>query len=135
MVSHDRSFLNNVVTSSLIFSGKGKVEEIIGGYDDWLATQSTPETPQKKEKSTPAQRKERPRKLSFKEKNELEELPGRIDNLETEQAELHAQMASPDLYKQGDGSRITTLKERLQTVEIELDEAYQRWDALDQIPE
>jgi ATP-binding cassette subfamily F protein uup len=71
LVSHDRSFLNNVVTSSLIFNGKGNVDEVIGGYDDWLATQAAPETPAKKEKSKPAQRKERPRKLSFKEKKEL----------------------------------------------------------------
>ncbi|MCD6582038.1 MAG: ATP-binding cassette domain-containing protein [Desulfuromusa sp.] len=135
LVSHDRSFLNNVVTSSLIFSGKGKVEEIIGGYDDWLATQSTPETPQKKEKNASAQRKERPRKLSFKEKKELEDLPERIDKLETEQSELHTQMASPDLYKQEDGSLVTTLKKHLQMVESELEEAYRRWDELDQIPE
>ncbi len=135
LVSHDRTFLNNVVTSSLVFDGNGGIKEIIGGYDDWLATRQQPETPQKKEKPKPAQRKQRPRKLSFKEKKELESLPEQIDSLETEQTELHEQMANPDIYKEGDGSQITNLKERLQRVEIELEEAYLRWDELDQIPE
>ncbi len=135
LVSHDRSFLNNVVTSSLIFNGKGKIEEVIGGYDDWLATKQQPETPQKKEKVKPSQRKERPRKLSFKEKKELESLPTQIDTLETEQTELHQRMANPDIYKEGNGSQVTALKERLQRVEIELEKAYVRWDELDQIQE
>ncbi|MDX2494701.1 MAG: ATP-binding cassette domain-containing protein [Desulfuromusa sp.] len=135
LVSHDRSFLNNVVTSSLIFSGDGDIEEVIGGYDDWLATQPIPQTTPKKEKTKPAPRKERPRKLSFKEKKELEDLPEQIDLLETEQAELHEKMADPDIYKEGDSALITTLKERLQTVEIDLEKAYLRWGELDQIPE
>jgi ATP-binding cassette subfamily F protein uup len=136
LVSHDRSFLNNVVTSSLIFDGSGKVEEIIGGYDDWLATQTPAELPvKKKEKGSPSRRKERPRKRTFKEKRELEELPGRIDALETEQDELHAKMADPDIYKEGDGSLITTMKNRLEEIEGELETAYQRWEELDQIPE
>ncbi len=135
LVSHDRSFLNNVVTSSLIFDGKGDVEEIIGGYDDWLATQSTVEPIAKKEKAKPAPRKERIRKLSFKEKKELEKLPEQIDELETEQAEIHEKLASPEIYKDGDSALITTLKERLQAIEIELEKTYLRWDELDQIPE
>ncbi len=135
LVSHDRSFLNNVVTSSLIFNGKGKVEEIIGGYDDWLATQATQETPEKKEKTKPAQRKERPRKLSFKEKKELNELPEQIDILEVEQAELHEKMANPGSYKDGGAPLMTGLKQRLEIVENELEKAYQRWEELDQIPE
>ena len=135
LVSHDRSFLNNVVTSSLVFDGKGQIEDIIGGYDDWLATQPIVETTPKKEKPKPVPRKERARKLSFKEKNELAELPQLIDVLETEQAELHAKMANPEIYKEGDSTLITTLQERLQTIEIELEEAYLRWGELDQIPE
>ncbi|MEA3363675.1 MAG: ATP-binding cassette domain-containing protein [Thermodesulfobacteriota bacterium] len=135
LVSHDRSFLNNVVTSSLIFNGDGEIEEVIGGYDDWLATQPIPQAAPKKEKTKSVPRKERPRKQSFKEKKELEELPKKIDVLESEQIELHEQMASPDLYKQEDGSLVTTLKKRLQTVEIELEGAYRRWEELDQIPE
>ena len=135
LVSHDRSFLNNVVTSSLIFDGSGKVEEVIGGYDDWLATQPEIIAPAKKEKLNPAPRKQRPRKLSFKEKQELEKLPQQIDALETEQAELHEKMADPTLYKEGDGTLITTMKERLAKIETTLEADYQRWEELDQIPE
>ena len=135
LVSHDRSFLNNVVTSSLIFAGNGQVEEIIGGYDDWLETQSTTSAQPKKEKAKPAQRKERPRKISFKEKKELEELPKRIDALESEQTEIHQQMSDPKIYKAGNGSLISGLKERLQTIEIEVEKAYQRWNELEQLPE
>jgi len=136
LVSHDRSFLNHVVTSSLIFDGSGKVEEIIGGYDDWLAMQAPANLPtKKKEKSPPARRKERPRKRSFKEKKELEELPGKIDALEAEQNKIHEKMADPDLYKEGDGSLIATMKSRLEEIEDELETAYQRWEELDQIPE
>ncbi|MCK4501645.1 MAG: ATP-binding cassette domain-containing protein [Desulfuromonadales bacterium] len=135
LVSHDRSFLNNVVTSSLVFSSNGHVDEIIGGYDDWLAAQPAPETAPKKVKPAPAKRKERVRKLSFKEKHELESLPAQIDMLESEQAEIHQQMANPDIYKEGDGTLIATMQTRLQTIEAELEIAYARWDELEQLPE
>ena len=134
LVSHDRSFLNNVVTSSLIFASNGHVEEMIGGYDDWLKTQATTPVPTKKEKGKPLQQKERPRKISFKERKELEELPKIIDTLESEQAEIHQQMANPKIYKAGDSSLISGLKERLQTIEIEVEEAYNRWNELEELP-
>lgn len=130
LVSHDRSFLNNVVTSSLVFDGSGTIEDIIGGYDDWQQLQQkTAEPVVKKEKPTP--RKERPRKLSFKEKRELEELPKQIEQLETEQAQLHETMADPNLYQQGDGSKVAGMQERLQTIESELELAYRRWEELE----
>jgi len=135
LVSHDRSFLNNVVTSSLIFDGSGTIEEIIGGYDDWQRQQQQAAKPvERKEKAKPV-RKERPRKLSFKEKRELEELPKRIEALETEQTELHETMADPNLYQQGDGAKITGMQERLQAIEAELEQCYQRWEELEQIPD
>lgn len=71
--------------------------------------------------------------MSFKEKKELAELPEQIDALETEQADLHEQMANPDIYKEGDGTLITTLNERLQNIETELEKTYLRWEELDQI--
>ncbi|WP_321368731.1 ATP-binding cassette domain-containing protein [uncultured Desulfuromusa sp.] len=135
LVSHDRSFLNNVVTSSLVFNGTGQVEEVIGGYDDWLATQPIAETAPKKEKQKQVRRKQRARKLSFKEKQELEALPEQIDALETEQADIHEKLADPEIYKEGDSSTITTLQQRLQAVEAELEKTYHRWDELDKIPE
>lgn len=136
LVSHDRSFLNNIVTSSLIFGGHGVVEEFIGGYEEWLATQEAekPAAKEKKEKPEPP-RKQRPRKLSFKEKRELEELPERIDQLETLQGQLHEQLADPELYKDADGGKITQLKEQLEQTEKDLAVAYARWEELDQIPE
>lgn len=135
LVSHDRTFLNNVVTSSLVFDGKGQIEEIIGGYDDWLATQKPAEIKPKEKSAKKPRKTERARKLSFKEKRELEELPERIDQLETEQADIHEQMADPENYKADSGSLIAELKERLQAIEEELQMAYLRWEELDQIPE
>lgn len=136
LVSHDRSFLNNVVTSSLIFSGNGEVEEIIGGYDDWLAlqTETTPATKANKIKPAPV-KKERPRKLSFKEKQELAALPEKIAGLESEQAALHRQIADPNVYKTNDPTKINSLKDRLQKLEAELETTYLRWEELEQIPE
>ena len=135
LVSHDRSFLDNIVTSSLIFSGQGEVEEFIGSYDDWLALQQSAAEPKKEKKAKPAPRQERPRKLSFKEKRELEELPERIDRLETEQQQLHEQLADSNLYKGNNGSKIIQLQEQLAATEAQLAEAYRRWEELDQIPE
>ncbi len=138
LVSHDRSFLNNIVTSSLVFTGRGKVEEIIGGYDDWRSGQKTLQAARKTagdNRNRPVRKKERPRRLSFKEKLELEELPDRIAAGEKEQAEIHAKMADPALYKEADGATINALKERLAALEAELEAAYRRWEELDQIPE
>ncbi|MBN2332409.1 MAG: ATP-binding cassette domain-containing protein [Deltaproteobacteria bacterium] len=135
LVSHDRSFLNDVVTSLLIFSGQGRVEEIIGGYDDWLTVKLAEEKPQRQEKRKPARQKERPRKLSFKEKHELEELPKKIETLELEQVDLHGKLADPTLYQQGDGALISRFQARLQQIEVELESVYQRWEELDRLTE
>ncbi len=121
LVSHDRSFLNNVVTSSLIFDGSGTIEDIIGGYDDWQQQQKiSAEQAAKKEKAKAVPRKERPKQ---------------IEKLETEQAQLHETMADPNLYQQGDGSKIAGMQERLSALESELETIYQRWEELEKIPE
>ncbi|MFO7813761.1 MAG: ATP-binding cassette domain-containing protein [Pelovirga sp.] len=136
LVSHDRSFINNLVTSSLVFTGNGKVEEIIGGYDDWLAQKPTPRVdPEQKAKTAAPVRKERPRKLSFKEKRELEELPLMIEQLEAEQTDLQTTLADPGLYQQGNNEKITAAQQRLEAVEKELETTYGRWQELEQIPE
>ena len=135
LVSHDRSFLNNLVTSSLIFHGGGRIEEVIGGYDDWLAQQQPPE-PSPKVKPRKEQRKSiRARKLSFNEKRELETLPNRIDQLESEQAKLHLTLAEPALYQEDDGAQVVKLNQRLKDIEQELEESYLRWQELEEIPE
>jgi ATP-binding cassette subfamily F protein uup len=138
LVSHDREFLNNVVTSTLVFEDGGTVTAYAGGYDDWLVQRPTPEAaaPKKEKKTQPEQRnrKARPRKLSFKEKTELESLPARIEALEAEQAELHRRMADPEFYKEA-GNAVAETTQRLEKIEAELEAAYGRWEALEAVAE
>ena len=133
LVSHDRALLNNVVTSTLAFEDDGQAYEYIGGYDDWLRqrrpTQTETQAVQPKRDKQRLQR-ERPKKLAYKEHRELEVLPEHIEQLETEQAELHQQLADPELYKQN-GSEVGTLKSRLTALEQKLEAAYARWEALE----
>jgi len=136
LVSHDRDFLNNVVTSTLVVGGDGQVREYVGGYDDWLRQAATEaEASAVADSGRPLQertrpQKERPRKLSFKEERELEALPDRIAALEQEQGKLHAQLADPDFYKSA-GTEIVTINGRLESLELELAQAYQRWEELE----
>jgi len=118
LVSHDRTFLNNLVTSTLAFSGNGDVQEYVGGYDDWMrqvqAEQAPTDSPKKqktKHKRTSSQTN-RPRKLKFAEKRELEELPARIEALDAELETLRSAMASPQFYQQ-DKDTIATAGARL----------------------
>jgi ATP-binding cassette subfamily F protein uup len=136
LVSHDRTFLNNVVTSTLVFEGEGRIGEYVGGYDDWLR-QRKPDVPAgaEKEKAPVRQEKQRPRqesrqKLSFKEQRELEALPRKIEVLEAEQKDLYRIMSDPSFYQQ-EGPEIVKVKARLESVDQELEEAYQRWEALE----
>ena len=136
LVSHDRDFLDNVVTSTLVFEGQGKMNEYVGGYDDWLRqaqqqpSKDTTPVPDKKALAKGAQRK--PAKLSYKDQRELDQLPARIEQLEAELEQIHQTMASAEFYKQ-DNQQITTTQDRLQQIEDELAEAYERWDALDKL--
>ena len=134
LVSHDREFLNNVVTSTLVLGGDGTVREFVGGYDDWLQQAAGEDSAsQAVEKGATVKgrpQKERARKLSFKDERELETLPERIAILEEEQTALHARLADPDFYKSA-GAGITQVNERLTSLELELTEAYSRWDELE----
>ena len=142
LVSHDRSFLDNVVTSTLVFEGDGKFGEYAGGYDDWERYQrqipEPPAEPQKGASAPPAQTRRAlkqdggPRKLTYKEQRELEGLPARIEALETEQTELHAKMGSADFYRQA-SEKITATLERLESIKRELEYAYQRWQELESV--
>ena len=136
LVSHDRAFLNNVVTSTLVFSGNGLVEEYAGGYDDWLMQRPQPQAPApaKPEKSgkKDAPQKAAHRKLSYKEERELEALPKRLEDLEKEKEELHWQLADPTLY-QKDKSAMPRTQKRLAELEQELKKAYGRWEALEAV--
>jgi len=133
LVSHDRDFLNQVVTSTIVFEGNGQVGEYIGGYDDWLRQRpvaSAEATP----KAAPRNRadKERPRKLTFRERQELEDLPQRIEQLESEQNDLHQKLADPALYRDS-GSEVSRLTTELQQLEQTLEMLLVRWEELESI--
>ena len=135
LVSHDRAFLDNVVTSVMVFEGDGVVNEYIGGYADWFAKAG--ETRKAEAGKAPAEelKKEKPKnapgkKLSFKEQRELEELPQRIEQLENRQKELTSQINAPDFYKQTQEKVAGKLAE-LAAVETDLEQAFSRWEALD----
>lgn len=137
LVSHDREFLNNVVSSTLVLTGNGIVRDYVGGYDDWLsqsasetlaATPAVAKAPQDK----PKRQAERSRKLSFKEERELEALPERIAALEEEQAGLHARLSDPDFYRNA-GSETAVINARLAELELELESAFLRWDELESL--
>lgn len=135
LVSHDRTFLNNVVTSSLVLEAGGHVKEYIGGYDDWLRQRPTPVAPtpppQQKKETRPRPKPNRPRKLSYQEKQELAALPERIEALEAEQETLYATMADPAFY-QTQGDRVPILQARLDAIAADLETAYARWETLEQ---
>ncbi len=140
MVSHDRAFLNNVVTSTLVFEDDG-LREYVGGFDDWQRqSQNRTPTPdrsvvnQKNKASEKAKtsKTEQPKKLSYKEKRELEKLPSTIEQLENQIADIHTQMGLPDFY-QKPGSEISKVQTNLTSLEKELSAAYLRWETLDQI--
>jgi ATP-binding cassette subfamily F protein uup len=137
LVSHDRTFLNNVVTSTIVLEGKGRLREFVGGYDDWLrqrgeekeASRTTPKEAKTKKIKPPKEKS----KLSFKETQEREELPGRIDKMEKAKAELLELLNSRDLYKTGNPSRVLDVNSRLAALEADLEAAYERWDQLEEM--
>lgn len=137
LVSHDRAFLNNVVTSTLVFEGDGGVKEYAGGYDDWVRQRpSIPakdEQPRRPAPEAPRARSEKPRRLSYKEQRELESLPQKIESLESEQAELHQRLADPAFYQQ-QGPEIAKVTNRSAAIQEELQVAYSRWEELESAP-
>jgi len=133
LVSHDRAFINNVVTSTLVFEGSGIVKEYIGGYDDWLRQRTVEAKSAKASKDLPPIRAARQKvKFGFRQKKELDALPHTIQALETEQEDLYRAMADPDLYK-NDKSGIVSKKERLEELKKLLAESYTRWEELEDL--
>jgi len=140
MVSHDRAFLNNVVTSVLVLEGDGKIGEYVGGYDDWLrqdqarqARQQENERPAPKKKNvvardvvvTPGKKK-----LTFKENRELDALPARIEDMEARERQLHETMSAVDFYK-NTPAEIKRLNAELKQLEQDLADALARWEELE----
>ena len=139
LVSHDREFLNNVVTSTIVFEA-GSVREYVGGYDDWMRQRS--EQIERKGDGTPPRRNEKPpspsneqpankRRLAYREKRELETLPTTIETLEAKIAELHEMMARPDFYKQP-SAEIAEKQNSLKELGQQLASAYARWEELEE---
>ena len=158
LVSHDRAFLNNVVTSTMVLEGGGVIKEYPGGYDDWLSQRKPSAAPEKpiaprRTKSCPdnsgypflrpglsaggekesggAESPRSPRKLSFKENRELAGLPAKIEKLEAAQAELYALLADVTFY-QRDAQEAAQARMKLEAVEAELSAAFQRWEFLEE---
>ncbi|MGH8482207.1 MAG: ATP-binding cassette domain-containing protein, partial [Nevskiaceae bacterium] len=136
LVSHDREFLDNVVTRCLVFEGHGHVGDYVGGYKDWL--RQRPAVTVTRKDVTPAKAgvqkplDARVRGHDKKEQKELAEIPGRIEKLESEQAVIHEKLADAELYTR-DREKARQLQDRLAAVERELGEAFQRWEALDNL--
>ena len=136
LVSHDRAFLDNVVTSCLAFEGDGRIQEYVGGYSDWLRQRagkppSVEKTKLDKPPAPPTEtRKPAGKKLSYKDQRELDQLPGRIERFEREQADIHTRLADPGLYGR-DPAAAKKLGARLKEIETALREAYDRWQTLD----
>ncbi|WP_455233785.1 ATP-binding cassette domain-containing protein [Thiogranum longum] len=135
LVSHDRTFLDRVVSSTLVFEGNGIVNEYVGGYSDWLhqrqagkpdqsGHQKIPSAPTRKPQS-------RPGKLSYKDQRELESLPLHIEQLESQIEQINVRMSDPAFY-QLPGDEIASEKERLSGIQEELHDAYRRWEHLEQ---
>lgn len=134
LVSHDRSFLNNVVTSLLVFEEDAHIGEYIGGYDDWLRQQSqklkTPLIPDPPKTKVTVSAASPTRKLSYKEERELNNLPHDIETFEQEILAIQQTMATANFYKESK-ELITQTKQRLATIESQLQQAYQRWEYLE----
>ncbi len=146
LVSHDRMFLDNVVTSTLVFEGGGRVQEYVGGYDDWLRQRDrAPGGVEGADRAAPVPSGASPtatgkttapeaaRKLSYRERRELEALPARIEVLEAEQRTLNGTIADSAFYRQPADAIAATL-DRLQRVERDLGDLYARWAVLDSRP-
>ena len=135
IVSHDREFLNNVVSSSIVFENGG-LKEYVGGYDEWVRQSKTVETkdsaPSKKKRidSTKPVESNKPRRLSYKEKRELESLPEKIEFLEKQIVTLHESMAAPEFYKKA-GDEIARVQKEAADLQTELDKKFNRWEELE----
>ena len=140
LVSHDRAFLDNVVTSVLAFDGDGVISEHVGGYSEWWEYHQAQEEQQRRKTSAkpsatgkkPASPAQKQRKLSYREKSELEALPETIAALEKEQAELTARVNEPDFFRLPHAETRPVL-DRLNEANAELEQSYTRWDELDSL--
>ena len=140
LVSHDRTFLDNVVTQVVVAEGAGRWREFVGGYTDWervkaaapaaTPAKAAPRAEAKAEPAPAAAAAPKPRKLSFKEQRELDELPKLIASLEDEQTALALQLSDPDFYKKN-AAEAKRVNARMEAIEGELLAALERWEAIE----
>ncbi len=138
LVSHDRMFLDNVITQSIVFEGEGRLKEYIGGYQDYIDAKSRADkidaaaTPKLQTASEPEKAKpkaNRTVKLSYKEQRELDALPDELAALEAEQADLNTQLSDPEIFK--DYEKAATLQTRAEEIEMLLLDKLERWEWLE----
>ena len=135
LVSHDREFMNNVVTSTLVFEGDGRITEFVGGYDDWVRQRTTDpfaEIPEKTgaAEKTAAPARKKPTKLSYMDQRELESLPDKIEGLENRVRQLTQAMSEAGFFRQ-ERDVIVKTQQQLETANAELEACYQRWEELE----
>jgi ATP-binding cassette subfamily F protein uup len=134
LVSHDREFLDNTVTQVIAFEGNARLAEYAGGYDDWVRQRPVADSPELRSDKPKGERSQRPRApkagLSFKDKKELEALPARIEQMEREVAELGVLLGDGDIYRT-DPERVRVARQRYEALEVQVAEAYARWEALE----
>jgi len=139
IVSHDRAFINNLVTSCFVFEGEGKISEYVGSYDDWLRQKSATKKPEKKKAKAVEKKEEKvantkpessSKKLNFNDQQELKNLPKEIEKLESKVTDLEAQMADPNFFKQ-EHKVTATVTDELQATNATLKTKYDRWEELE----
>ncbi|MBL9205221.1 MAG: ABC transporter ATP-binding protein, partial [Opitutaceae bacterium] len=135
VVSHDRDFLDNVVASTFVFEGDGRIGEYVGGYSDWLrdkekAAKAAAAKVLPVEKVASAS-SSKPKKLSSKEQKELAELPAQIEAIESEQEKLTRKMGDPAFYQKESIAAVSAVKERLDALDTQHAAAFARWEDLE----
>jgi ATP-binding cassette subfamily F protein uup len=130
LVSHDRAFINNVVTSTLAFEGNGAFNSYVGGYNDWLRQRTQQLNQSSKPKKTETRVKKKTTKLSYKDQRELDALPDQIEKLEIEIAEISQQMSDPEFFK-GARDQVQKTENRLSELQKQLSHCYERWEILE----
>ncbi|STX29645.1 ABC transporter ATP-binding protein [Legionella beliardensis] len=131
LISHDREFINQVVTSVLVYEGPGQFNEYVGGYDDYRIQQKKQQREQPITAKVSKDTQAKPKKLSFNEQRELAQLPQKIEQLEEKIAQLQEQMSLPDFYQQN-AQTIAKHGQQLQEDEDVLKQLYERWEALEE---
>ena len=141
VVSHDREFLDNVVTSTIVFEEDGRLQQYAGGYSDWarrgysLAVTDDPSEEEKRKREAVERRRNRkPKKLSYNDQRELENLPAEIDRIEADIAVLQAAVAAPDFYTQ-DTELVRQILQELSDTERRLEQRIERWGELETLRE